>query len=126
MVLLWKLYCLGVSPGEVGFGEGLAEQQVELGGVLQAGLPLVEAVSHEKIWRLSDVVGIPLPAYSHTHTRTHTRTQVVSVCLFSFFAKHHMCYLPVVPPVRRFSSPWTMTISRALRSVGSGLALLSQ
>ena len=69
--MLWKLYCLGVSPGEVGFGEGLAEQQVELGGVRQAGLPLVEAVSHDKIWRLRDVVGIPLPAYSHTHTHAH-------------------------------------------------------
>ena len=66
MVLLWKQYCRGVSPGVVGFREGLAEQQVELGGVLQAGLPLVEAVSHDKTWRLKDVVGISLPAYTHT------------------------------------------------------------
>ena len=66
MVLLWKQYCLRVSPGVVGFRERHAEHQVELGGVLQAGLPLVEAVSHDKTWRLRDVVGIPLPAYTHT------------------------------------------------------------
>ena len=52
MVLLWKQYCLGVSPGEVGFREGLAEQQVELGAVLQAGLPLVEAASHDTVRRM--------------------------------------------------------------------------
>ena len=53
MVLLWKQSCLGVSPGEAGFREGLAEQQVELGGVIQAGLPLVEAVSLDTIQRLA-------------------------------------------------------------------------
>ena len=66
IVLLWKQHCLGVSPGEVGFREGLAEQQVELGGVLQAGLPLVEAVSDDTVQRLRVVVGIPLPAYKQT------------------------------------------------------------
>ena len=93
MVLLWKhyclgdgvamaQYCLGVSPGVVGFREGLAEQQVELGGVLQAGLPLVEAVSPDTIWKLFTVFGIMLPAYTHTHRHkphihkhTHTHTQ---------------------------------------------------
>ena len=60
--MLWKQYCLGVSPGVVGFREGLAEQQVELGGVLQAGLPLVEAVSHDTVQRLRVVAGNPLPA----------------------------------------------------------------
>ena len=64
MVLLWKQYCLGVSPGVVGFREGLAEQQVELGGVLQAGLPLVEAVSHDTIWKLFTVFGILLRTYT--------------------------------------------------------------
>ena len=75
MVLLWKQYCLGVSPGEVGFREGLAEQQVELGGVIQAGLPLVEAVSHDTIWKLlCCVFGIMMPTY--THARTHTQTDI--------------------------------------------------
>ena len=66
MVLLWKQYCLGLSPGEVGFREGLAEQQVEGGGVRKACLPLVESVSHDKTWRLKDVVGISLPAFTQT------------------------------------------------------------
>ena len=71
--MLWKQHCPGVSPGEVGFREGLAEQQVELGGVLQAGLPLVEAVSHDTIWKLlCCVFGIMMPTY--THVRTHART----------------------------------------------------
>ena len=76
MVLLCKQFCLGVSPGKVGFREGLAEQQVELGGVLQAGLPLVEAVSHDTVQRLRDVVRIPRPAY------THREKEGVFVCLF--------------------------------------------
>ena len=82
MVLLWKQYCLGVSPGEVGFRKGLAEQQVELGGVLQAGLPLVEALSHDTIQRVRVVAGNPLPAYSHTHTHAHTHTHTGGECLF--------------------------------------------
>ena len=71
MVLLWKQSCLGVSPGEVGFREGLAEQQVEAEGVRQAGLPLVEAVIHDKTWRLIDVVGIYPCQPSHKQARTH-------------------------------------------------------
>ena len=50
----------------MGFRERHAEHQVELGGVLQAGLPLVEAVSHDTVQRLRVVVGIPLPAYKQT------------------------------------------------------------
>ena len=75
----------GVSPSEEGFREGLAEQQVELGGVLQAGLPLVEAVSHDPIKRLREVIGISLPAYSHTITHAHTQ------CIFCLFFAEHTC-----------------------------------
>ena len=64
----------------MGFREGLAEQQVELGGVLQAGLPLVEAVSHDTIQRLREVFGISLPAFTHAHTGSEFLCVCVRVC----------------------------------------------